>query len=716
MQLLTTGQTIGPYEILDKLGEGGMGVVYKARDRRLRRNVALKFLSENAADPTTRTRFLREAQTASALSHPNIVTVYDIGEDGETGYIVMEYVEGQPMNRVIPAGGLAPGKALEYAIQLAEALAAAHSAGIVHRDLKPGNVLLDRSGRIKVLDFGLAKFDSRANSEVTQSVALTEDGSFMGTVAYVAPEQSMGRGVDPRSDLFSFGVLLQEMFTGDRPFRAPHQLALLHEINYGKPKPVREGRPDLPENLEVLVSVLLEKKPENRYQSMDEVLPLLRALRHDLDSGATEATAHGPIVRPAHARSGTERSSATTLEKTSIAVLAFRSLSADPDDKFLAEGIASEVIRALSGVPGVRVASQLASFRFKGEDTDPARIAEALHIRYVLTGSVRRAGSRIRVIAELTDAVASSVIWSHTFDRSTDDIFAVQEEIAKAIVGATGGQIIKARAEWANTEAPASLDAAGLVRRAYHFLNQAYNPDAINDSIELLRRAVQLSPEYALAHAFLGMQLTQRLITGGSTDPAKDHADAMAAAERGTQLAPGDGEVLENCGLVFLNGGKYEQALPLLRRAVEVAPLNLVAWGYLGLALGWGGEDREAEEGRQILERLIESTPDHPSMPYWLYFLAGIFARQGRFEKAAECGRRSVEQQPRFIVGLIEHANALGALGRHDEARRVIGQAMALSPNTSEEFYMIQLVNVTRTLERARPHVSGLIAAGIFKG
>jgi serine/threonine protein kinase/Tfp pilus assembly protein PilF len=714
-------ETIGPYTILEKLGQGGMGVVYKARDKRLRRLVALKFLAEASEDPRVTERFLREAQAASALNHPNIVSIHDIGEENQTSYIVMEYVDGISLKQVIPVDGLPISLALEYAIQIADGVAAAHRAGIVHRDLKPANVIVNGRGQIKVLDFGLARFDSEptacANADALAYV--TQTGFFMGTAAYVAPEQSAGRSVDHRADIFSFGVMLHEMLTGGRPFAGSTVMEMLYEINKGTPFRIRDSRPDLPGGLETVVLRMLAKRPEDRFPTMDSVVAALRSLRSgnvlngrgDADATRQAGSHRRTETFPPHLSGPPQEDS----EKAVVAVVAFRSLSSDRDDEYLAAGLASEVVRALSGVPGVRVVSELTSSRFRHDVSNLSQLAEALNLQYVLTGSLRRAGNRIRVIAELSEAPHGMMIWTQTYNRGIEDVFAVQEEIAEAIVGATGGQIIKARGEHASREKPENLGAWGLVRKANYFVNHAYHFDAIDDAIELLRKAISIAPEYAAAHGFLGLYLIQRLINSRSPDPALDRPEALAAVDHALLLAPADPEVLENSGLVYVNCGKTEQAKRVLKRAVEVSPFNLVAWGYLGLCLGWTGDAKEMAKAMQILDRLIANTPDHPSLPYWLYFRAGVCAREGKFEEAAESARRSAELQPRFTLALMEYANALGFLGRNEEAAAAAMQAAALNPGATQETYTGELLITTGSADRAQPHLGGLVAAGIFK-
>lgn len=701
------GQVFSHYQILEKLGQGGMGLVYKARDLRLQRLVAVKVLpAAKASDPVTRQRFLREAQAASALNHPNIVAVYDICEQGDTDYIVMEYVDGRPLNHAIPATGMEMALALHLGGQIAAALGAAHAAGIVHRDLKPGNVLVTRSGHVKVLDFGLAKWESQQPGGPDMA-PLTAAGMVFGTVSYMAPEQAGGGAIDSRADIFSFGVLLQEMLTGAAPFSGGHTLALLHAIQYDAPRPLRAVRADLPQSLEGLVLKCLEKKPERRFQTIADVASALRAI----PTGAGErptmemaAIQQPPLTRPPAA--GTERAA--------IAVLPFRTLSADRDDAYLATGIASEIVSALTGVPGLRVASHLASFRFQEAVPDLAQVASTLNVRYVMTGSLRRAGNRIRVIAELADAADGVMIWSRTYERGLEDLFAVQEDIAGAIVRATGGQIIRAGTAHASRAPAESLDAWGLVRKAYHFWTYAFRVEGVDESLDLLRRAISMDPQYAAAYAYLGFYLVQRIVLFISPDTARDRKEAVEAAERALELAPGDPEVLENIGVVYFDCGQTDTALQTLRRAVQIAPFNLTAWGYLGLVLGWTGGPAQLAEAQRILDQLIRDTPDHPFLPYWYYFKACGCASLEHWEEAAEAAHKCMELQPKYLIAGIAYANAVGQLGRLEEARQVMQRLVAANPFISKAAYMDALTGIVSSPERQALHVGGLKAAGVF--
>jgi serine/threonine protein kinase len=720
------GKTLLHYEVLEKLGEGGMGVVYKARDPRLDRLVALKVLPTiRTADPVSRERFIREARAASALNHPHIVTIYDIASAGGIDFIVMEYLGGRPLSELIPRRGLAVGHALQYALQIADAMAAAHNAGIIHRDLKPANVVVAGGGRLRVLDFGLAKLTGTEKIQDTSATVstLTEEGIVLGTFSYMAPEQAIGKPVDRRADIFSFGVMLYEMLTGELPFTSANIAATIHDLHYGAPKSVREIAPRVPVALEHVLDRAMAKQPEARYQTMEAVIADLWAValadgadvagnepdRAEQATSAARVSAREPTApASADARARPPRAGS---ERASIAVLPFTSLSSDKEDEYLAAGIAAELISALSGVPGLRVASHLASYRFQGIP-DLQKVAETLNIRYVLTGSLRRAGSRIRVMAELTDAMPGVQLWAKTYERGIEDVFAVQEEIAREIVSATGGQLIRAGSERASRTPPENLDAWGLVRRAYHFWNHAFTLEGVEDSLNLLRRAVQMDPGYAAARAFLGLYLIQRVVNFMSPNPSADVAEALAAAEAAIDLAPRDPEVLENAGLVYFNSGHYEDSVRALTRAVEIAPFNLVAWGYLGCAHAWTGEDRDVVEGEKILDRLLKTAPDHPSVPYWLYFKSAACIRLDRPADARDAAGRSTELQPHFFISRIAYANALGVVGETGPAMQQIGQALAVNPGVTPQAYVDAVMLLSRTVERGNKHLAGLRAAG----
>jgi len=399
-------------------------------------------------------------------------------------------------------------------------------------------------------------------------------------------------------------------------------------------------------------------------------------------------------------------------ERASLSVLPFISLSADKDDAYLAAGITAELTSALSGIPDLRVASPLASFRYQAESADLKAVAKTLNTRYILTGTLRHAGQRIRVTATLTDAVPGSQIWTKQYERDLEDIFAVQEEIAAEIVGATGGEIIRIGAELASRSATESLDAWGLVRKAYHFWNHAFTPEGVHESLNLLRRAVELDPGYAAAHSFLSIYVAQRVVNFISPTPEADIAESFAAGAKALELAPRDPEVLQNVGLIHFNLGRYEDSVAILTRAVKVAPFNLVAWGYLACAHSWSGGKSEVEEGLRILDRLLKTAPDHPSVPYWLYFRTSALLSLGRAQEAVDPGRHAVELQPYYYLARFEYANALGQAGRLDDARKEIATALAINPTITPAGYIEGATRVCYTAPRIEAHVAGLRAAG----
>jgi serine/threonine protein kinase len=413
------GRTLGHYRIEEQLGAGGMGVVYKARDTRLDRDVAVKIISPESHNPALEEAFRREARLASSLNHPAIVTILDIVHEGDLACIVMEYLAGQTLNYLIPENGFPVETALELALQIGSGIAAAHAAGIVHRDLKPGNIVVGPTGRIKILDFGLAKLAERSTDSTTRSVSVFGD-KVVGTIAYMAPEQARGEQVDQRADIFSFGVIFSQMLTGQLPFRAPNPVALIRAMQVSEPTPVRQVRPELPVSLEAITLRALAKDREERFPTMTE---MMRALTQRITPAGWQADDSPPASAAARSRSAPVVSSTTTssilppatgTERTSIAVLPFSSVAADPEDGYLASGLASEVIRALTGVPGLRVAPQGASFRLGEQASDPMTVARMLNTRYVVTGTVRRAGPRLRVVVELVDAIEERVAWAQT--------------------------------------------------------------------------------------------------------------------------------------------------------------------------------------------------------------------------------------------------------------------------------------------------------------
>src|SRR3984885_14141053 len=459
---LVAGTKLGPYEIQSLLGAGGMGEVYRARDVRLQRTVAIKILPAHlSSNPDLHARFEQEAKSISVLQHPNICVVHDIGSQDGVDFMVMEYVAGQKLDKLILPGGLEIDVALKYAVQIADALSRAHATSIVHRDLKPSNIMVDENGLVKVLDFGLAKLAASAatmrGETATIETMVTPPGTIVGTVAYMSPEQAEGKPTDARSDIFSFGSVLYEMLAGRRAFEGESAISTMAAVLREEPR-----RLETPPAVERVVMRCLEKQSARRFQSMAE-------LREALGKAAHAGT--------------------SMQQQPSIAVLPFANMSRDADDEYFSDGLAEEVINALTQVAGLKVIARTSAFAFKGKNDDVRKIAETLGVTNVLEGSVRRAGTRLRVTAQLIHAADGTHLWSQRYDRELADVFAVQDEIAVAIAGALQVKLAGKAATARPHEPNLSAYEAFLKGRQQVYKN---SPEAFARAEEYFKQAIVL--------------------------------------------------------------------------------------------------------------------------------------------------------------------------------------------------------------------------------
>jgi eukaryotic-like serine/threonine-protein kinase len=685
---LTPATRLGPYEIVAPLGAGGMGEVYRARDPRLKREVAIKLLpADLASSPARLARLEREATTVAGLNHPNIVVLHSIEEDAGTRFLTMELVEGRSLATLVAPGGLPLARLLDLAIPLADALVAAHEKGVVHRDLKPANVMLTREGRVKVLDFGLAKLtqpdsDPDATQAPTMAMPVSELGQVVGTVPYMAPEQIRGEAVDARTDLFSFGILVYELCCGERPFVGATLADVSSSILRDPAPPLSGVRSDLPRDLERIIGRCLEKHPRERFQTALDVLNELRALRRTLESAATS----------------TPRAAPETV--ASIAVLPFVNRSASADDEYFSDGLADELINVLARMRAVRVAARTSAFHFKGKDATIAEVGQALNVATVLEGSVRKSGQRARISVQLVNVADGYPLWSGTYDRTLEDIFAVQDDIAQSVVnelrgtllgdkvGSAAGAAVKAGLTAAPRAArPIDPEVYDLYLRGRHQLNRRGH-ESLRRAIEFFEAAVTRDPSYVLAD--LGLAEAHALIGFHEFQPPREaFPRARAAAGRALAVAPDLSEAHAVLGYVTLHHDRdWDTAEREFLRAIELNPGHAVTrlW-YANLLLAAARFDEALEQGRRALE-LDPLSLIHNLVSGWIHFF------ERRFEVAYEGMARSVELEAGFFQGHQWRGFALWQLGRLSEAREHLETAARLAQHPPTALFCIAMAAV----------------------
>jgi serine/threonine protein kinase len=514
-----------------------MGEVYRATDTKLGRDVALKVLpAEMAHDPERLARFRREAKALAQLDHPNIVTIHTVEECDGFHFLTMQLVEGQPLDRLIPAGGLPVEQIVDIASALADALAAAHEKGITHRDLKPGNVMVSNEGRVKVLDFGLAKDVRPTHPDDTTLTAAsqTQMGVVMGTPAYMSPEQTSGRRLDHRTDIFSMGVVLHEMATGRRPFEGTSLAELVSAILRDTPPSVTEARPDLPSDLARIVRRCLEKDPRHRIQTARDVSNEFRDLSRQVSAKAAPtktATSHAAV-----ADTGSALADGGYWVGLAIAVLPFANLSSDPESEFFADGITEEIINALAQIKNLRVVARSSAFSFKGKQVDLRTVGATLNAGTVLEGSVRKSGDRIRIVAQLISASDGYHIWSERYDRELRDIFEVQDEIARTIAERLKGAIGPETAETLVRPETQDLEAYQLYLKGRFHWNKR-SADGLQKAIDYFQQAIGKDHSYAIAYA--GLADAYNMISFRNVmAPHAVMPKAKAAATKALELDP----------------------------------------------------------------------------------------------------------------------------------------------------------------------------------
>ncbi|MFH1689378.1 MAG: protein kinase [Candidatus Eisenbacteria bacterium] len=642
------GKTISHYKILGKLGEGGMGVVYRADDTKLERHVALKFLSPRIlGTDTEKARFIHEAKAAAALNHPSICTVYEIDEaDGQT-FIAMECVEGQSLKARIESASMPLDETLAIAIRIAEGLAEAHAKGIVHRDIKPANVVVTPQGRVKIMDFGLA-----LSSAATQ---LTVIGTTVGTIAYMSPEQARGETVDHRTDIWSLGVILYEMIAGRQPFRGNRDQAVIYSILNEEPDPLSVARPEVPRELENVMSHMLAKNPASRHPGAEEVLVDLSRLREARETATSTGQADARKRRP------------------SIAVLPFLDMSPQRDEEYFCEGMAEEIINALTHIGGLKVSARTSSFQFKGPGHDVRRIGRDLGVETVLEGSVRKAGSRLRITAQLINAADACHLWSERFDRDMEDIFAIQDEISLAIVDQLRVELLGDEKAQLVKRPNASPEAYNLYLRGRWFWNKRTHED-LTKAIEYFERAIEFAPDYAPAYAGIA-DCYAAFMEYSASPPEGATAMARRAALKALEIDDTLAEAHASLGYIkMVHDWDWAGAEAEFRRAIELNPRYAPAHHRYAHCLAITARYAEAMEEAG---RAQELEPHSPAISRSMGYLLCV---AGEYDSAIEALERTLEIDPAFIfahlmLGLayLQKSMYEDALAAFREEERLLG-------------------------------------------
>ena len=692
------GKTISHYKILEKLGGGGMGVVYKAKDIKLKRNVALKFLPQDLTrDNRAKKRFIKEAQTASSLDHPNICNIHEIDEteDGQL-FISMACYEGKTLKRRIEQGPLDIDEIVDIALQVARGLSKAHVQEIIHRDIKPANIFITEEGQVKILDFGLAKLVGKSS--------LTRTGSATGTVAYMSPEQASGEEVSYQTDIWSLGVVIYEMTSGKLPFKGDSWEAVVYAILNKKPPILRATRPDLPKSLETVVRRMLQKNPHSRYVDVEHLIKDIEAVRNKTILAAAPTTDEG---KPS----------------ASIAVMPFLDMSPGKDQEYFCDGMAEELINSLTHVKDLRVVARTSAFSFKGKNLDIRDIGRKLNVDTVLEGSVRKAGNRLRITTQLIDVFEGYHLWSERYDLVMDDIFSIQDEIALAIVEKLRVKLVGTEKEAVLKRYTDNLEAYNFYLKGRFFLDKMTS-DGMHKAIDYFEQAIMQDSLYALAYT--GLADSYGLL--GFYDymhPEKALTKAQKAASKALEIDQSLAEAHTSRGFVRLfYDWNWQAAEKDFMRAIELNPNYTPAhiW-YAFYHAATGSLDKAIREDKRAIELDPLSITANVTLGTLLLRANQLEQARNHFSKALEMDPNLIKTHTVFGQALIleskydeafvEHRKAIDLSGRHPWNLAGLGWAYARAGRRKEALEVINELMNRKKKEFIRPYYIAKIYAGM---
>jgi serine/threonine-protein kinase len=705
---LERGKCFGHYEIAEQIGAGGMGEVYLAKDKRLDRKVAIKILNEKlSSDNANLQRFTREAKSASALNHPNILVIHEIGETEEAHYIVSEFIKGKTLREIFKEKTLKLSEVLDISIQIADALCTAHSSNIIHRDIKPENIMVRPDGVVKVLDFGLAKLVEQKSRSIlgledsTIQQNQTAKGVIMGTVSYMSPEQARGERVDARTDIFSFGILLYEMLTGEQPFTGETVNHTIVAIMEKEPPLISRFVKDIPDEIERIIKKCLAKKADERYSAANGLLNDLKELKEELAFQSKLERSSAPNKR-AEAETQIIRGATTTEteKRNSIAVLPFTNMSADAENEYFCDGLAEELLNALAKIEALKVAARTSAFSFKGRNAEVSQIGKILNVKTLLEGSVRKSGNKLRITVQLINAADGYHLWSERYDREMKDIFDVQDEITLAVVDALKVKLLgeeKAAILKRYTDSPEAYE---LYLKGLYHCNK-WTDEGLRKSMEYFEKALEKDPEFAPAYAkiadyyhfssHIGLFSPQKIfpkwkaaaeraleIDEGLADAhlamahisfyyERDWAKAEREYERAVKLNPNSTDAHKYYGLFLASRERFDQAVAEGKKALALDPLSIAVNIVAGFVCLFANR---MDDALGLVRQMIELDPNAPQ-GYWVG--GSLLMANGKYEEAVEAFQKSLTLGDNQMA-LAKLGCAYGLAGRRGEALKILDQ------------------------------------------